>query len=253
MSVRMNRSEQHIWGDKVMLELRSVDTRYGQIPMLMKVSLKIDKGEAVCMLGANGAGKTTLLKTIIGMVKPTSGEVIYNGRRIDTLPPHKIIQQGIAIVPEREGLFPKLSVENNLLMGAYYEKDKQKISERMEEVLTIFPRLRERYRQKAGTLSGGERKMLGIARALLADPQVILMDEPSLGLAPALVNEVFAVISRIKKEKSVTILLVEQNAQKALSVVDRGYIMQKGSIILGGSIEELQENEMVRESYLAAH
>lgn len=236
-----------------MLELRKVDTRYGQIPMLRQVSLKVEKGEAVCLLGANGAGKTTLLKTIIGMVKPTSGEVIYNGQRIDHLPSHKIIASGIAIVPEREGLFPKLTVENNLLLGAYYEKDKSKINERMEEALAIFPRLRERLRQKAGTLSGGERKMLGIARALLADPQVLLMDEPSLGLAPALVIEVFAVIERIKKEKNITILLIEQNAQKALSVVERGYILQKGSIILEGSTKELQENSIVKESYLAAH
>jgi branched-chain amino acid transport system ATP-binding protein len=236
-----------------MLELRNVDTKYGQIPMLMQVSLKVEKGEAVCLLGANGAGKTTLLKTIIGMVKPTAGEVIYNGQRIDHLPPYNIIASGIAIVPEREGLFPNLTVENNLLFGAYYENDKKKISERMEEALTIFPRLRERINQKAGTLSGGERKMLGIARALVAGPQVLLMDEPSLGLAPALVNEVYAVIQRIKEEKNITILLIEQNAQKALSVVDRGYVIQTGSIILEGSTEELQENTIIKESYLAAH
>ncbi|CEP69210.1 ABC transporter-like [Moorella glycerini] len=235
-----------------MLELRQVSTKYGQIPMLMQVSIKIDQGEAVCMLGANGAGKTTLLKTIIGMVKPVSGEVLFRGQRIDLWPSYKIIRSGIAIVPEREGLFPKLTVENNLLMGAYYEKDKSRIASRLEEVLTIFPRLKERLRQKAGTLSGGERKMLGIARALLADPQVLLMDEPSLGLAPATVNEVFAVIDRIKKEKKIAILLVEQNAQKALSVVERGYVLQKGTIILEGSTKELQENSIVKESYLSA-
>ncbi|MBC7324617.1 MAG: ATP-binding cassette domain-containing protein, partial [Moorella sp. (in: Bacteria)] len=159
-----------------MLELRRVSTKYGQIPMLMDVSIRVDRGEAVCLLGANGAGKTTLLKTIIGMVKPVAGEVVFNGQRIDLWPSHKIVRSGIAIVPEREGLFPKLTVENNLLMGAFYEKDKGKIARRLEEVLAIFPRLQERLHQKAGTLSGGERKMLGIARALLADPQVLLMD-----------------------------------------------------------------------------
>ncbi len=234
-----------------MLELRNVDTRYGQIPMLMQVSLKIEQGEAVCLLGANGAGKTTLLKTVIGMVKPTVGEVIFNGQRIDQLPPHAIIASGIAIVPEREGLFPKLTVEKNLLFGAYYENDKKKIKERMEEALNIFPRLRERINQVAGTLSGGERKMLGIARALVAEPQLLLMDEPSLGLAPALVNEVYDVIQRIKEEKNITILLIEQNALKALSVADRGYVIQKGSIILKGTTEELQENAIIKESYLA--
>lgn len=235
-----------------MLELRQVYTKYGQIPMLMGVSVKVNPGEAVCMLGANGAGKTTLLKTIIGMVKPVKGEVVFNGQRIDTLPSHKIVPLGIAIVPEREGLFPKLTVETNLLMGAYYENDKKKIALRMEEVLNIFPRLKERFHQKAGTLSGGERKMLGIARALLADPKILLMDEPSLGLAPATVNEVFSVIKRIKEEKKIAILLVEQNAQKALSVAERGYVLQKGSVILEGSKEELQENSIVKESYLTA-
>lgn len=236
-----------------MLELRNVDTRYGQIPMLRQVSMKVEAGEAVCLLGANGAGKTTLLKTILGMVKPTAGEVIYNGQRIDHLPPHKIIASGIAIVPEREGLFPKLTVEDNLLFGAYYEKDKDIIKSRLEEALTIFPRLKERYHQKAGTLSGGERKMLGIARALLSGPQLLLMDEPSLGLAPATVIEVYDVIARIKAEKNITILLIEQNAQKALEVVERGYVIQKGSIILEGSTEELQENEVIKESYLAVN
>ena len=235
-----------------MLELRNVSTVYGPIPMLMEVNIKVGRGEAVCLLGTNGAGKTTLLKTIISMVKPVKGEIYFNGQRLDLLPSHKVIQTGIAIVPEREGLFPKMTVETNLVMGAYYEKDKKKIQARMEEVLAIFPRLQERFHRKAGTLSGGERKMLGIGRALLADPQVLLMDEPSLGLAPTLVHEVYAVIERIRKEKNMTILLVEQNAQKALSVVDRGYILQKGAVILQGSTKELQENKIVQESYLAA-
>lgn len=235
-----------------MLELRNVSTVYGTIPMLMDVTINVGKGEAVCLLGANGAGKTTVLKTIISMVSPVKGEVHFNGRRIDTLPSHKVIEGGIAIVPEREGLFPKMTVADNLLMGAYYETDKKKIKARLAEVLAIFPRIGERYHRKAGTLSGGERKMLGIGRALLADPQVMLMDEPSLGLAPALVNEVYEVIGRIKREKNLAILLVEQNAQKALAVVERGYVLQKGGIILQGSTAELQADKIVQESYLSA-
>ena len=235
-----------------MLELKNVSTVYEPIPMLMDVSIRVGKGEAVCLLGTNGAGKTTMLKTIISMVKPVSGEVYLHGQRLDLLPSHKVIQTGIAIVPEREGLFPKMTVETNLLLGAYYEKDKKKIQSRMEEVLAIFPRLKERFHNKAGTLSGGERKMLGIGRALLSDPQMLLMDEPSLGLAPALVNEVYAVIERIKQKKNMAILLVEQNAKIALSVVERGYILQKGAIILQGSTAELQASKIVQESYLSA-
>lgn len=220
--------------------------------MLQGVSMTIDAGDAACVLGSNGAGKTTLLKTIIGIVKPFQGSLSYRGENITPLPSHKIIQRGIAIVPEREGLFPGLSVDDNLRLGAYYEKDKYALAQRKEEVLAIFPRLRERISQQAGTLSGGERKMLGIARAILANPQLILMDEPSLGLAPALVNEVYGVIKKIKEEKKIALLIIEQNAQKALDVVDRGYIMQKGSIIGSGSRDELSENEIVKSSYLVS-
>lgn len=236
----------------MLLRLSNVHTKYGQIPMLHGVSIEIDTGEAVCVLGSNGAGKTTLLKTIIGVVKPFKGEVFFRDQDISLAASHKIIEAGIAIVPEREGLFPKLSVEDNLRLGAYYEKDKEEIRRRREEVLEIFPRLRERLSQHAGTLSGGERKMLGIARALLAGPQVLLMDEPSLGLAPALVNEVFEVIQKIKQEKEISLLIIEQNAQKALNVVDRGYIMQKGAVVGAGSKAELEENDMVKNSYLVS-
>ncbi len=236
----------------MLLELSEVYTKYGQIPMLQGVSINIDTGEAACVLGSNGAGKTTLLKTILGMVKPFQGSLSYSDEDITTLPSHKITKARIAIVREREGLFPGLSVNDNLKLGAYYEKDKEGLQERKEKVLTIFPRLRERLNQQAGTLSGGERKMLGIARAILANPRLILMDEPSLGLAPALVNEVYAVIHQIKEEGKISLLIIEQNAQKALDVVDRGYIMQKGRIIGSGTRDELRENEIVKNSYLVS-
>lgn len=234
----------------MVLELENVSTVYGRMPMLQGVSLKVAQGETVCILGANGAGKTTLLKTILGMVKPVEGSVHFAGQRIDGLPTHRVVQAGIAIVPEREGLFPKMTVENNLTLGAYYEKDREKIGQRLEEVFGLFPVLRQRLKQKAGTLSGGERKMLGIARALLASPKLILMDEPSLGLAPAVVNEVFAAIDKIKQSTGAAILLVEQNATKALAVAERGYVLQKGRIILEGTAAELKESSIVKQSYL---
>ena len=233
-----------------MLELRNVSTNYGKIPMLRAVNLEVRKGEVVCILGANGAGKTTTLKTILGLVKTAEGSIHFDGQRIDTLPAHKIVKAGISIVPQGEGLFPKMTVETNLRLGAYFEKDKAKVDAGLEDVFRIFPRLKERLDQKAGTLSGGERTMLGIARGLLAEPDLLLMDEPSLGLAPVLVDETFKSIERIRKEKNVTILLVEQNAKKALSVADRGYIMQKGRIIHAGTRDELLESSVVRQSYL---
>ncbi|MFP4178443.1 MAG: ABC transporter ATP-binding protein [Spirochaetaceae bacterium] len=236
----------------MLLTFSDVYTKYGQIPMLQGVSMNIDTGEAVCVLGSNGAGKSTLLKTIIGIVKPYNGKITYNGADITQSPPHKVIEKGISIVPEREGLFPRLSVNDNLRLGAYNENDKHVLAERKEEVLDIFPRLRERLSQHAGTLSGGERKMLGIARSLLSAPKLLLMDEPSLGLAPALVNEVYDVIKKIKAEGKIALLLIEQNAQKALDVVDRGYIIQKGQIVSSGSRDELREDEMVKNSYLVS-
>ncbi|MFP4617542.1 MAG: ABC transporter ATP-binding protein [Spirochaetaceae bacterium] len=236
----------------MLLTFSDVYTKYGQIPMLQGVSMNIDTGEAVCVLGSNGAGKSTLLKTIIGIVKPYNGKITYNGADITQSPPHKVIEKGISIVPEREGLFPRLSVNDNLRLGAYNENDKHVLAERKEEVLDIFPRLRERLSQHAGTLSGGERKMLGIARSLLSAPKLLLMDEPSLGLAPALVNEVYDVIKKIKGEGKISLLLIEQNAQKALDVVDRGYIIQKGQIVSSGSRDELREDEMVKNSYLVS-
>ncbi len=233
-----------------MLTLTNVSTNYGKIPMLRNVNMRVDPGEVVCILGANGAGKTTTLKTILGLVRPVSGTICFKEQRIDNMPTHRIVASGISMVPQGEGLFPKMTVESNLRLGAYFERDESKIRSRLERVFGLFPRLRERLSQKAGTLSGGERTMLSIARGLLSEPELILMDEPSLGLAPVLVDEVFKSIAQIKAEKKVTILLVEQNAKKALSVADRGYIMQKGQIVLEGTTDELLNSNIVRQSYL---
>jgi branched-chain amino acid transport system ATP-binding protein len=233
-----------------MLDMKHVSTKYGQLPILMDVSLSVGMGETVCILGANGAGKSTLLKTIIGMVKPTAGEIFFDDKQIGGLESHQIIKSGIAICPEREGLFPKMSIENNLFLGAYYETDKNKIQQRFEEVSSIFPIIRKRLRQKAGTLSGGERKMLTLARALMSGPKLILMDEPSLGLAPATVIEVFNVIKKIASESHISVLLIEQNAQKALDVAQRGYVLQKGSVILEGTSKDLCNEDFVQRCYL---
>jgi branched-chain amino acid transport system ATP-binding protein len=233
-----------------MLEIKNVSTKYGHLPILMDVSISVGRGETVCILGANGAGKTTVLKTIIGMVKPTAGEILFDNELISNLSPHEIVKSGIAICPEREGLFPKMSIESNLFLGAYYETDKNKIQQRFEEVSNIFPIIKKRLHQKAGTLSGGERKMLTLARALMSGPKLILMDEPSLGLAPATVIEVFNVIKKIVSDGQISILLIEQNAQKALDVAQRGYVLQKGSVILKGASKELCNEDFVQRCYL---
>jgi branched-chain amino acid transport system ATP-binding protein len=233
-----------------MLEIKNVSTKYGHLPILMDVSISVGRGETVCILGANGAGKTTVLKTIIGMVKPTAGEILFDNELISNLAPHEIVKSGIAICPEREGLFPKMSIESNLFLGAYYETDKNKIQQRFEEVASIFPIIKTRLHQKAGTLSGGERKMLTLARALMSGPKLILMDEPSLGLAPATVIEVFNVIKKIASESHISVLIIEQNAQKALDVAQRGYVLQKGSVILQGASKELCNEDFVQRCYL---
>ena len=227
-----------------LLEMKNVNTFYGRIPMLMGVSIKINQGEVVCVLGANGAGKTTLLKTILGMVKADSGSIIFDDKDMTNQPTHKIIEAGVAIAAAGVGTFPKMSVDDNLRMGAYYVKDKKYIEERLEEVYQSFPVLKERLQQKAGTLSGGERTMLSLARALLSSPKIIMMDEPSLGLAPILVEETFEIVHKLREEGK-TILLVEQNAEKALGVSDYGYIIQKGQIIMGDEIEALRNSEFV--------
>lgn len=233
-----------------MLKITGVSTYYGKIPMLRQVSAEIAAGEVVSVLGANGAGKTTLLKAVLGLVRAVEGSIVFQDTSIHNLPTHKIVRAGIAMVPQDGGMFPKMTVEANLRFGAYFEKNQATVEARLKEAYAIFPRLFERRQQKAGTLSGGERCMLSIARGLIGNPDLLLMDEPSLGLAPLMVEEVFKTIAAIKREKGLTILLVEQNARKALSVADRGYVMQKGQIIMSGSRDELLASDIVQQSYL---
>jgi branched-chain amino acid transport system ATP-binding protein len=227
------------------LEVTKISTRYGQIPMLRDVSLEIRKGQIACVLGANGAGKTTLLKAILGMVKADTGSIKLNEESIDHLPTHKRVEKGIAIAAAAFGSLHKMTVENNLKMGAYYITDKKVLNDRLEEIYQSFPILKERLHQKAGTLSGGERTMLTIARAVINKPTLLLLDEPSLGLAPIMVEETFKIIKKLNEEEKITILLVEQNAQKALGVSHYGYVLQKGQIVFQGKPEELRTSEYV--------
>ncbi|MEL7563636.1 MAG: ABC transporter ATP-binding protein [Dehalobacterium sp.] len=227
------------------LKVENISTRYGRIPMLMDVSLEIEKGQIACVLGANGAGKTTLLKAILGMVKADTGSITLNGENIDALPTHKRVEKGIAVAASAAGSLHKMTVENNLKMGAYYINDKKILNERLEEVYQSFPILKERLHQKAGTLSGGERTMLTIARAVINKPALLMLDEPSLGLAPIMVEETFKIIKRLNEKEKMTILLVEQNAEKALGVSHYGYVIQKGQIVFKGDAEELRVSEFV--------
>lgn len=227
------------------LEIANLSTHYGRIPMLMNLNLKIEKGKVCCVLGANGAGKTTLAKAIMNMVKADTGTMLLNGENIDALPTHKRVEKGIAIAAAAFGSLQKMNVETNLKMGAYYIKDNNLLQERLEEIYKSFPVLKSRLQQKAGTLSGGERTMLTIARAVINKPALLILDEPSLGLAPIMVEETFSIINRLNKEEHMTILLVEQNAQKALSVADSGYIIQKGQIIFEGDTEALRHSDFV--------
>ncbi len=233
-----------------MLEVKGVSTEYDGISILRKVNINIDKGEVVCLLGANGAGKTTILKAILNIVKPTEGEIYFQKERIDTLNTHDIVKRGIANVPEGRRLFPKMTVLENLQLGAYFEKDKDKIGTRLEKIYEIFPVIKDRLRQEAGTLSGGEQAMVAIARGMMGKPKMLLFDEPSLGLAPKIVDDYFSIIKMINTEEKITILLVEQNPKKALSVASRGYIIQKGKIILNEPAEELIKSPIIMNAYL---
>jgi branched-chain amino acid transport system ATP-binding protein len=232
-----------------LLEVDEVHTYYGNIHALQGISLHVDEGEIVTLVGGNGAGKSTTLNTISGLVRPRGGSVRLAGEDLSRYAAHEITAKGIVQVPEGRRMFARLTVLENLKMGAFIVRDPAVVRERIDHVFTVFPRLRERMNQTAGTLSGGEQQMLAIGRALMTRPKVMLLDEPSLGLAPILVEQIFATISEINAQ-GVTILLVEQNAHQALSIAARGYVLQTGRVVLAGSSEELRQNEMVRKAYL---
>ncbi|HEX8099859.1 MAG TPA: ABC transporter ATP-binding protein [Actinomycetota bacterium] len=234
---------------KPVLELVNVSTHYGLLSVLRNVNVEIFQGEIVCLLGGNASGKTTTLKTILGYVAPSEGEVRLDGEVISGLPTTQIVSRGITMVPENRRLFARMTVRDNLELGAYLRTDKQKIAEDLDRVLSIFPRLRERLGQKAGTLSGGEQQMVAMGRALMAQPKVLLMDEPSMGLAPILVEQNFDIIRQVNEEGT-TIFVVEQNANMALSIADRGYVLQTGEIVLADTAENLLNNPLMREAYL---
>ncbi len=232
-----------------LLEFRDVRTHYGRIEILKNVNYKIYPGEIVCLLGGNASGKSTTMKTILGIVKPTTGEVLWEGEVINNLRTGERIKRGIATVPENRRLFPHLTVLENLEMGAYTRDDAGEIAEDLEQVYGIFPRVYERRSQRAGTLSGGEQQMVAFGRALMSRPRLIIMDEPSMGLAPALVDQSFDMIAEINKQ-GVSVFVVEQNANAALSIADRGYVLQNGRVVLDGAAAELLQNEELKRAYL---
>lgn len=232
-----------------LLEVENVHTYYGHIHALKGLSLTVDEAEIVTLIGANGAGKSTTLKTISGSLRPRHGHIRMNGEDLSQFRPHEIVAKGVVQVPEGRRMFGRLTVTENLEMGAFTTSDRKKIAERMDRVFNLFPRLKERRNQLAGTLSGGEQQMLAIGRALMANPRVLLLDEPSMGLAPVLVDSIFETIQQLNRSGT-TILLVEQNARMALQVAHRGYVLQTGEIVLSGTAEQLRNNPMVQQAYL---
>jgi len=232
-----------------LLKLSHVDTYYGPIQILKDVNVEIYEGEMVCLLGGNASGKSTTLKAVLGLVKPARGTIEFRGERIDGLPTGHIVTRGLAIVPENRRIFPEMTVLENLELGAYLRNNKEEIKEDMERALALFPHLRERLSQLGGTLSGGEQQMLAIARALMSRPQLLLMDEPSMGLAPILVERIFELIQQINQQGT-SIFMVEQNANMALSIADRGYVLQTGRIVLADTAQNLLQNEMMKKAYL---
>ena len=232
-----------------MLEVRDLQVYYGMIHAIKGISFDVNQGEVIALIGANGAGKTTTLHTITGLLAPKSGSVLFEGKDIAKVPAHKIVSMGMAHVPEGRRVFAELSVYENLKMGAYTRKDKKEIEESLANVYKRFPRLEERKNQMAGTLSGGEQQMLAMGRALMSKPKIILMDEPSMGLSPIFVNEIFDII-RAVSESGTTVLLVEQNAKKALSISDRAYVLETGTITMSGKAKDLLEDEAVKKAYL---
>ena len=236
-----------------MLRIKNLEAGYGPLKVLRKVSMHIGPSEIVTVIGANGAGKTTLLKTISGLLCAQAGEIIFGKRNLRLLPPEMIVFLGCSLVPEGRQLFAPMTVRENLILGAYVQyrrRRQEEVKEDLERVFALFPRLKERETQLAGTLSGGEQQMLAIGRALLSRPAVLLLDEPSMGLAPRLVREIFDHIARLRRERGVTILLVEQNARAALSIADRGYVLETGRVVLEGTAEDLLANRDVQRAYL---
>lgn len=233
-----------------MLQVNNIDVYYDKIHAIKDVSFEVKEGEIVSLIGANGAGKTTILKTVSKLLKPTKGNVLFNGADISAIAPHKMIKLGMAHAPEGRRIFSSMTVQENLEMGAFSRKDnKEEFNEDIEEVFTRFPRLKERRKQHAGTLSGGEQQMLAIGRALMSRPKLLLMDEPSMGLAPILVDEIFNIIERINKSGT-TILLVEQNANRALHLSHRAYVLETGKIVMEGNAKQLLENDDIKKAYL---
>ncbi len=232
-----------------MLDVREIHSYYGHIHALQGISLTVEEGEIVTLIGGNGAGKSTTLNTICGLVRPRQGEIWLRGEPIHTLKAHEVVARGVAQVPEGRKVFGRMTVTENLEMGAFVRQDKAGIQEDLERVFTLFPRLKERRRQLGGTLSGGEQQMLAMGRGLMARPHILLLDEPSMGLAPVLVEKIFETIQEINRQGT-TVLLVEQNALMALSIANRGYVLQTGRIVLQDSAANLQQNEMVRKAYL---
>ncbi len=232
-----------------MLKVENLKVQYGMIEAIKGISFEVGDGEIVTLIGANGAGKTTTMHAISGLVKPSAGSITLDGKELTKTAPHKIVEMGLAQVPEGRRVFAQQTVEENLSLGAYTRKDKEGIEKDLEEVFALFPRLKERRTQTAGTLSGGEQQMLAMGRALMAKPSIVLMDEPSMGLSPLLVSEIFHIIEEIN-QKGTTVLLVEQNAKRALAIADRAYVLETGRITLSGTGEELANDERVRKAYL---
>ncbi len=232
-----------------MLEIKDIEVYYGMIQAIKGISFEVNEGEVIALIGANGAGKTTILHTITGLLSPKKGSVIFEGKDITKVPAHKIVSLGMAHVPEGRRVFAELTVYENLRMGAYTRKDKDEIAGTLEMVYKRFPRLKERKNQLAGTLSGGEQQMLAMGRALMSHPKIIVMDEPSMGLSPILVNEIFDIIQEVSAGGT-TVLLVEQNAKKALSIADRAYVLETGKIVLDGDAKELMNDDSIKKAYL---
>ena len=233
-----------------LLEVKNIKVYYGNINAIKDISFEVNEGEIVTLIGANGAGKSSILNTVAGLIKPKSGEIIFDGQGIIGIPAHKIVSKGMALCPEGRRIFQQLSVKENLEMGSY-TRPANEVSESIEKVYELFPRLKERYKQIAGTLSGGEQQMLAMGRALMSKPRLMMLDEPSMGLAPILVEQIFDIIKNLHKSGT-TILLVEQNAQMALSIADRGYVMETGRIVTGGTGKGLLQDDAVKKAYLGA-